>query len=689
MDYFAEHPIRIKMGEVFRLHNKAVILACIHCAEEFEYFTEFTLHVQEHLYQLTEQNRAIVLVEDIGNSEDLEIKTDLTSHVDQQEAADPNISWRTSQSSSDDAVFDGETEAFELNVAWNDDSSEEEEVREADGNRSCKVEEKGSYENKLLPMISAGGIQPVVTNEKTRISDNLRDGPKLGSSIRSSISRTAAESSTVNKSKKPTQTIRKATKTHMKPKSPEQIRYDALIREYQAKTSDSDGLRKLNLFRMQVNVFPSNVADTPESRFFASHYIKSATYEKAADRYLCPFCNKDFPDKYAIRRHILSHTKRRLIECGLCTKTFRIPRNLQQHLKRIHKNIELKFECYLCHMNFPNHRYLKHHMDLRHMSDVYCSLCDKQFPQPAMFKAHMEDKHANSISRKVGYQVVELKQIVRNITLFECAMCHKEFRSRRQLRVHMRLHTQEPKLCLVCGAKYATATTLHAHMLLHDADGVKAHSCDICGKRFAVRRYLLMHRRKMHKLGSDNKPLKRPTCTICSEEFERTAQLFEHMKIHPYQEPRNFICPVCNFAAINAKNLLRHMDSHTDARPFECPICHKMFREGYGQDHMRTHSSPGYTCKVCDKVLKRPSALRRHLKVIHGGDPADHLYPRKNVLPKHRAIHDVPIKYHCEWCDKSFTIQKTYELHRATHIKEEVKAEGLTAPDENDTLSFG
>lgn len=58
---------RIKMGEVFQLHNEAVILSCFYCAEEFEYFTEFTLHVQEHLIQLR-QNKPHVVLENIDKN---------------------------------------------------------------------------------------------------------------------------------------------------------------------------------------------------------------------------------------------------------------------------------------------------------------------------------------------------------------------------------------------------------------------------------------------------------------------------------------------------------------------------------------------------------------------------------------------------------------------------------------------
>lgn len=50
---------RTKLGEVFQLHTKEVVLVCCVCSEEFEYFTEFVLHAQEHLQQLSIESSTV------------------------------------------------------------------------------------------------------------------------------------------------------------------------------------------------------------------------------------------------------------------------------------------------------------------------------------------------------------------------------------------------------------------------------------------------------------------------------------------------------------------------------------------------------------------------------------------------------------------------------------------------------
>lgn len=39
---------KLKIGEIFQLNDSRISMCCLNCSQEFQYFTEFTLHVQEH-----------------------------------------------------------------------------------------------------------------------------------------------------------------------------------------------------------------------------------------------------------------------------------------------------------------------------------------------------------------------------------------------------------------------------------------------------------------------------------------------------------------------------------------------------------------------------------------------------------------------------------------------------------------
>ena len=48
------------------------------------------------------------------------------------------------------------------------------------------------------------------------------------------------------------------------------------------------------------------------------------------------------------------------------------------------------------------------------------------------------------------------------------------------------------------------------------------------------------------------------------------------MKMHSKEKKHK--CYVCDFQAITRSNLMQHMQTHTDARPYKCDYCGKLFK---------------------------------------------------------------------------------------------------------------
>ena len=59
-----------------------------------------------------------------------------------------------------------------------------------------------------------------------------------------------------------------------------------------------------------------------------------------------------------------------------------------------------------------------------------------------------------------------------------------------------------------------------------------------------------------------------------------------------------------------------HMRTHTDALPYECTFCPKVFRErGSLERHLRTHTGEKpYQCTYCGRSFAEHGTLSRHLK---------------------------------------------------------------------------
>lgn len=311
------------------------------------------------------------------------------------------------------------------------------------------------------------------------------------------------------------------------------------------------------------------------------------------------------------------------------------------HLRDRHKNDSRCYECFICHKEFMFHKAIRQHIDSHLVENLDCAICNQHFAEYEWYKNHMNTMHPHGIKNKVPIknEIVKYTPVKPVITSFECYLCKKIFRERRQLRNHFRLHSQRPKLCLTCGRQFSSSSSLYRHTKLHEVGDTKPHKCTLCNKAFRIRTYLLLHNRKEHNLYVDNTP---PVCKICGESFGNKRELHIHMRQHPFQETRDFICSICNHAAKNAYYLRRHMLTHSTDRSFECEICHKTYAPHYARQHMLEHSqAKKHKCKICDSRFKRPYQLKLHM-FTHNSEPelkcenCQKFFSRPDTLARHR-----------------------------------------------------
>ena len=135
---------------------------------------------------------------------------------------------------------------------------------------------------------------------------------------------------------------------------------------------------------------------------------------------------------------------------------------------------------------------------------------------------------------------------------FQCDICDEKFSTKRNLILHVRVHTFERQLeCIVCGKTFNRKDHLTNHEMIHRDDKPdETFICKDCGKNF--RRYSSLQRHQT--IHSGEKPF---LCKVCGKNFKRSAHLKVHSFIHTGEKFSCFVVG-CNkrFSDMIYKNTL-------------------------------------------------------------------------------------------------------------------------------------
>ncbi|KAJ8375982.1 hypothetical protein SKAU_G00065620 [Synaphobranchus kaupii] len=82
-------------------------------------------------------------------------------------------------------------------------------------------------------------------------------------------------------------------------------------------------------------------------------------------------------------------------------------------------------------------------------------------------------------------------------------------------------------------------------------------------------------------------------------------------------------CPTCSRCFQFKHHLQSHMNSHTNSRPYVCPMCRKTYaHSGSLSTHMKLHHAEGrprrtLRCEFCEKAFGYVGVYFSHLKEVH------------------------------------------------------------------------
>ncbi|XP_046444164.1 zinc finger X-linked protein ZXDB-like [Daphnia pulex] len=296
--------------------------------------------------------------------------------------------------------------------------------------------------------------------------------------------------------------------------------------------------------------------------------------------YLCPFeeCSKGFSKLFMAKSHIMTHVGIRQFKCDAegCSWSFFSEYKLKRH-KECHQG-KKDFACTVCRRKFTTLYNLNSHKKLHDRPNIYsCSIeqCSSEFQTQRELDNHLKEQHREVEAPyachhcncgKRFHSLNALTTHLRSHTRVGPLMCQWEGCSRSfdrpsHLESHLRTHTGDrPFVCHFegCGWAFRTPSKLSRHQRTH-----KNERPFKCPHQECHKAYLRSEHLKQHLL-SQHRGMKMFRCPVenCGAEFTARSTLYVHAKRHNVDTANlTFPCehPGCNKQYSGKSNLRKHM----------------------------------------------------------------------------------------------------------------------------------
>ena len=344
--------------------------------------------------------------------------------------------------------------------------------------------------------------------------------------------------------------------------------------------------------------------------------------------------------------------------CDICPFIPMDHRELVEHMKKVHPTEGL-FSCDSCNYKSNYMPNLKGHKSAKHEEKLNeCNLCEYKTKWRVMYSQHRRIEHTIFSRKKRKPQMKKLLCDQREFTKrFYCDQCKFASISAMTMKLHRAQNLDHIGraqnldhigfLCTQCGLKVKTKQNLKKHMrAVHEKE--LRYACNVCKFVSFQKRNLAKHQAR-HRSENSRLRILRLNCNKCENgeihehEPETEESLCDQcgfasisqmvMKLHTAQHINviNVICEECGKNTKGNESLRYHMDQHKDISKKYCKQC-----QHFKDIEIFDNHSCSYVCDICMKGVSSKGILKNH-KLLH----------TKNIKEAK--------KYHCKYCQKSFT----------------------------------
>lgn len=340
--------------------------------------------------------------------------------------------------------------------------------------------------------------------------------------------------------------------------------------------------------------------------------------------YICDVCDKIFSNESKLALHFYNHAKllskefmideNRPTTCPKCSDIFTNEQDLNKHQQEMHK----KVTCEICTLEFEGESNLIQHLKKHGITIAYCKICFKRFETSNKLRTHLkthttEKKRSifNCALCKKQFDKIELLKAhsIKHLNeTYKCDKCKRNFNNVVTYKTHLIQHSEPKFLCSFCGKQYFNAVTLQGHIRSHNNE--RPFICPHCDKGFTSRATLSVHKR----IHSSFKPY---VCSYCGYSCRQSGDLAMHIRTHTGDKPYKCTFPNCDRKFTTSSQRKEHYRRHTNERNHKCKECGKAFLESKTlKVHMLTHTGEKpHPCEVCGKKFRRTHHLANHIKM--------------------------------------------------------------------------
>uniref|UniRef100_A0A8D2ZVF7 C2H2-type domain-containing protein n=1 Tax=Scophthalmus maximus TaxID=52904 RepID=A0A8D2ZVF7_SCOMX len=322
----------------------------------------------------------------------------------------------------------------------------------------------------------------------------------------------------------------------------------------------------------------------------------------------CPVCSKTFLRAAAMRRHQEIHSSNRDLryKCAHCDKRFRDLYDMNRHNMRVHEKDELSSNskeedsgdpctsempenktCDLCGKYFGRPVDMERHMKSHSEDRPYrCPFCEKKFKNPYVLKRHQKEicksRELKRLKRKETQQSNPLLPPPSDGSTEGkvCPICSRVLPCTADIAKHLRSHSEErPFICVTCEKGFKYKDTLKKHQIIHGHEGIREEESKTVEQILAeADTQTCDDATGLDKGGS---PEESPSAPV-----------------HKVGKKGLKVCPVCSRAFDSVKTLNRHVQCHTEDRPYHCVHCKKRFKHMHGLKRHQIYA-------ICHKKITR------------------------------------------------------------------------------------